>query len=91
MQCENSDGCPARINPTKRCWEIASDLEDYRKANNICRDCIVYVLEAEESVLSQQEIDTILAQKQSCKMVNKCQKLAALAFSQADTQEKYVD
>ena len=51
MQCENSDECPARIIPAKQCWEIASDSDDYRKANNICRDCIVYVLKTDESSL----------------------------------------
>lgn len=67
MQCENSDDCPAKSDPTKQCWEIANDSDDYRTANNICRDCIVYVLKAEESSLSQQEIDSILARKVRCK------------------------
>ena len=76
MQCENSDGCPAKRKPAKHCWEIASDSDDFRKANNICRDCIVYVLKAGDSILSQQEIETILAQKQRCKMAGKYSELA---------------
>ena len=77
MQCENPDDCPAKKNSSKQCWEIASDADDYRKANNICRDCIVYVLKADQSILSQQEIDTILTQKLRCKMANKYPRLAA--------------
>ena len=41
MQCENPDVCPAKKNPGMPCWEIAYAADDYRKANNICRDCIV--------------------------------------------------
>ena len=76
MQCENSDECPAKKIPTKQCWVIASDSDDYRKANNICRDCIVYLLKTDESTLSPQEIETILTQKLSCKVANKYPRLA---------------
>ena len=84
MQCENSDDCPARKNPSKQCWEIASDLDDYRSANNICRDCIVYVLKADKSILSPQEIDTIIEHKIRCKMVHRYPRLAAWAFCLPD-------
>ena len=63
MQCENSDACPAKKNPEKPCWEIASESDDYRKANNICRDCIVYVLQAGNSVLSKQVINKVMKKK----------------------------
>jgi hypothetical protein len=71
MQCINPDECPAKRNPAEQCWEIASDPGDYRKANNICRDCIVYMLKGDNSILSQQEIETILAQKLPPKMLKK--------------------
>ena len=63
MQCENPDGCSAKKNPEKPCWEIASDSDDYRSVNNICRDCIVHVLKAGNSVLSKQEINKVMRKK----------------------------
>ena len=63
MQCENPDACPAKKNPEKSCWEIANEADDYRKANNICSDCIVYVLKAGHSVLSRQEINKVMNKK----------------------------
>ena len=63
MQCENSDDCPVKKNPGKQCWEIANETDDYRKANNICSDCIVYVIKAGHSVLSRQEINKVMNKK----------------------------
>ena len=77
MQCENSDDCPAKMNPGKACWEIARESDDYRKANNICRDCIVYVLKVGSEALSEQEIHKIMEKKVSCKLAPRCPRLAA--------------
>ena len=77
MQCENPDNCPAKKNPGKYCWEIASETDDYRKANNICRDCIVYVLKIGNSVLSKQEIKSIVKKKTTCKLSHRYPKLSA--------------
>ena len=71
MQCVKSEECPARINPEKPCWEIIVELGDYRSACYICRDCIVRVLQAETSVLSEQEIKDIVMAKTGCKLVQK--------------------
>ena len=65
MQCKNSNNCPARKNPGKPCWEIASELDDYRNASNICRDCIVHMLKLGNS-LSNREINDIVKTKKSC-------------------------
>lgn len=70
MQCENPDSCPAKMNPEKPCWEIASESDDYRMANNICRDCIVRVLKAENPVLSKQEINKVMRKKPKRLIVN---------------------
>ena len=67
MQCVKSEECPARINPEKPCWEIIVELGDYRSACYICRDCIVRVLQAETSVLSEQEIKDIVMAKTGTK------------------------
>ena len=77
MQCENPDVCPAKKNPGMPCWEIAYAADDYRKANNICRDCIVYVLKVCNSVLSNQEINKIIEKKTSCKLAHRYPRLSA--------------
>ena len=69
MKCEGTDDCPARKNPDMNCWEIASEVDDYRKAFNICKDCIVYMLKAENSGLTKQEMQTIIQQKRECVLV----------------------
>lgn len=66
MKCEDTEDCPARKRPDLNCWEIANEMDDYRKAFNICKDCIVYMLKAENSVLSKQEVQNIMVQKQNC-------------------------
>lgn len=66
MKCEGTEDCPARKSPDLNCWEIANEMDDYRKAFNICKDCIVYMLKAENSVLSKQEVQNIMVQKQNC-------------------------
>jgi len=66
MKCEGTDDCPARKHPDLNCWEIASEMDDYRKAFNICQDCIVYMLKAENTVLTKQEMQTIMKQKSVC-------------------------
>jgi hypothetical protein len=77
MQCENPDDCPAKKNPGKPCWEIATESDDYRKANNICRDCIVHVLKVGKSALSKQEIKNIMEKKISCKLAHRYPRLSA--------------
>ena len=83
MQCKNPVGCLARMNPEKQCWEIASESEDYRTANNICRDCIVYVLKADNSVLSKKEIQKVMKKKPKRSVVNWCMDIESLQ------QERY--
>ncbi|MBW2501968.1 MAG: hypothetical protein JRD39_03405 [Deltaproteobacteria bacterium] len=69
MKCTGTENCPARKHPDMNCWEIASEVDDYRKAFNICKDCIVYMLKAENSVLTKQEMQTIIQQKRECVLV----------------------
>ena len=66
MQCEGTDDCPARKHPNQDCWEIASEMDDYRKAFNICKDCVVYMLKVENTVLSEQEMLNIIKHKGDC-------------------------
>ena len=66
MKCEGTESCPARKHHDQACWEIAGEMDDYRKAFNICKDCIVYMLKADNSVLTKQEMKAILDHKTEC-------------------------
>jgi len=66
MHCENPDDCPAKKNPQTPCWEIASELDDYRQAFNICRDCVVRMIKTGNSLLSNQVIMEIMETKAKC-------------------------
>ena len=50
MNCENPD-CLARLEPEIPCWEIAKRVKAYHNISNTCRDCIVYILNCEASVI----------------------------------------
>ena len=71
MQCGNQR-CAARIQRNTPCWEIASKLDDYRTALNVCSDCIVYLSCHKNSSLSAKEIDEILKQKGVCILRDRC-------------------
>ena len=75
MQCGNQR-CAARIQRNAPCWEIASQLDDYRTALNVCSDCIVYLSHHKNSILSAKEIDEILKQKGVCILRDRCQQKA---------------
>ena len=66
IKCEGTDDCPAKQSPDQNCWDIASEMDDYRKAFNICKDCVVYMLKVENTVLTEQEIKTIMEHKIEC-------------------------
>ena len=66
MKCEGTEDCPARKRPDLNCWEIANEMDDYRKAFNICKDCIVYMLKVENTVLTKKEMQAIITNKSAC-------------------------
>jgi hypothetical protein len=69
MQCDKSENCPAKKNPETPCWEIFQAIDgDYRNFFNICGDCIVHVLKADNPVLSNQEAESIVEAKLNCKV-----------------------
>ncbi len=64
--CSDSEKCLARKYPDRHCWEIASEMDDHRSAFDICDDCIVFILKANNSALTKKEIQTVLAKKTEC-------------------------
>ena len=66
MNCDTEQECPAKSRPETPCWEIASELNDYRTAMDICQDCVVHMLKVDNSVLSDQEMQAIMSNKTDC-------------------------
>ena len=66
MNCDTAKNCPAKKYPDTPCWEIASELNDYRTVMDICNDCVVHMLKTENSALSKQEMQSIMNQKTNC-------------------------
>ena len=72
IQCDRSAECPVTKQATMPCWEVAKELDDYRSALNICKDCIVYVSRQKESVLTDEDIKKIVATKNDCVLMSRC-------------------
>ena len=66
MNCNASKKCLAKTRPQTPCWEIAREKSDYRHILQICADCIVHMLKGENTVLSKNEIQSIMVQKANC-------------------------
>ena len=60
MGCDAAQECPAKNRPGTPCWEIARELNDYRNALDICDDCIVHMLKAENPALSGKAMRAIM-------------------------------
>ena len=56
--------------PEKPCWEMASDVDDFRSAFNICEDCIVFLLKRGTTLLSEKKIFSIGKREVICKFFN---------------------
>ena len=59
INCDHVD-CLARNEPGTPCWQIAKRVGSFRDVSNTCRDCLVYLLQNETSVISKKEIFEIL-------------------------------
>ncbi|MBU0483475.1 MAG: hypothetical protein KKB30_03040 [Proteobacteria bacterium] len=66
MHCSQKEQCPAWHQAPTPCWEIARAADDYRKAMNVCPDCVVYVINQGESILTKEELKGIVAHKNAC-------------------------
>jgi hypothetical protein len=66
MNCDTAQECPAKARLEAPCWEVARELDDYRTVMDICNDCVVHMLKTENSVLSKQEMQSIMKHKTNC-------------------------
>ena len=77
MNCDELD-CPARREPETPCWEIAKRIQDFRNVSNTCKDCVVYLLKGETSVLSKEELQNIIKQKGLLKSIENSKQVCVL-------------
>ena len=66
MGCGRKDACPTWLQAPTPCWEIVSEMDDYRNALNVCADCVVYVLNHDATVFSEHELNCIKARNSTC-------------------------
>ncbi|MDA8165650.1 MAG: hypothetical protein M0017_11535 [Desulfobacteraceae bacterium] len=69
--CRRNECCLGQHAEEKQCWEVASELDDYRSAMNVCKDCIVYITKQANSVLTEAEI-TVIMERKGCILTQKC-------------------
>ena len=63
LKCNNLD-CQARSEPDTPCWTIAQDVKAYHNISNTCTDCIVYLLNKGKYLLTHDEVENILNQRE---------------------------
>ncbi len=69
-KCKGGVGFSAKEYLEKPCWEMASEVGDFRSAFRICEDCIVFLLKSGTTLLSENEIFSIGKREVSCKFFN---------------------
>lgn len=70
--CQKTSFCPAKQHPNIPCWEIASQLNDYRSRLKVCEDCLVYLALQDEAVLLNGEIQEVLQKRGLCVLESEC-------------------
>jgi len=50
--CGNEEHCPAgkKGDGNRPCWEVTQELNDYRSALAVCRDCLVFITKEEHGL-----------------------------------------
>ena len=73
-QCGSEESCLAWRQglEDRPCWEVAQELDDYRSALNVCKDCIVFVSKENTAALSEEEVREILERKVECVLATQC-------------------
>ena len=80
MNCDILE-CPARLELETPCWEIANRVGDYRTVSNTCKDCIVYILKEDASVLSKEELHKIIIERRLLKNIGEGRQTCVLKAS----------
>lgn len=72
MRCSSSENCPARLFPDVPCWEIAKIIGASQATLDVCQDCLVYIIKANEPILTNDELDEIIEYREVMKFAGKC-------------------
>jgi len=72
MQCSGSENCPSRLFPDVPCWEIAKIIGTSNYMLDVCLDCIVYIVKANEPILTESELEEIVEYREVMHFVGKC-------------------
>ena len=72
MQCSGSENCPSRLFPDVPCWEIAKIIGASSYVLNVCQECIVYIVKANEPILTEGELEEIIEYREVMKFAGKC-------------------
>lgn len=72
MQCSGSENCPARIFPDVPCWEIARIIGSDQSTMGVCQDCLVYIVKANEPILTADELNEIIEYREVMRFTGKC-------------------
>ncbi|MHB1015418.1 MAG: hypothetical protein ACYC2W_09105 [Desulfurivibrionaceae bacterium] len=72
--CGSEDSCLAWKQglENRPCWEVAQELDDYRSALNVCKDCIVFISKENIAALSEEEVQKIMERKIECVLATQC-------------------
>lgn len=63
VRCNILDYCGESDTVQMHCWELARSKSDFRYVFNICQECIVYLYQYENGVISREDIEFILQQR----------------------------
>ena len=72
MHCSASESCPAKFFSDIPCWEIAEILGASKSLLNICQECIVYIINENDNVLTDDELDEIIDFRQTSGLSGNC-------------------
>ncbi|MDH3329571.1 MAG: hypothetical protein OEM01_10090 [Desulfobulbaceae bacterium] len=72
MRCSGSEHCPARLFPDVPCWEIAEIIGANATVIDVCQDCIVYIVKANEPILTENELVKIFEFRKAKRLVGNC-------------------
>ena len=72
MQCLESESCPARLHPGVHCWEIAEILGASQSSLSVCQDCLVYIVNANELILTDAELEEIFEYRELRRLIENC-------------------
>ena len=63
MQCDDEQLCPVRKNKLDQCWQFMKEHNQFQCQYGLCKDCIVYLCNNENTILTDWEIERIMIRR----------------------------